>query len=162
MAIESRIVLLPTRSRTASTRFSAMCRERSGRSNSTRRAPSAVNFGVRSRLRVVAMTLAPAWAAMFSAAWPSAEVAPRSTSAWPLLSSRFRCRQVQAVAYDSGIAASSAQGSFVSIATTFDGHGRVLSVVAINGPSHAAHEGRDFLSEREFTAGAGLDDADTF
>jgi hypothetical protein len=44
------------------------------------------------------MTFAPALTAMFSAAWPKAEVAPRTTSVWLGATSRLRNRHVQAVA----------------------------------------------------------------
>jgi len=107
---ESRTVLLPMRSNTASLGL-GMRRERSEPSSSTRCAPRASNFEMRSRLRVVAVTWAPACAAMFRAAWPSADVAPRMTSVWPARRSRLRYRQVHAVAYDSGIAASSSHES---------------------------------------------------
>jgi hypothetical protein len=52
----------------------------------------------RARLRVAAITRAPALMAIFSAAWPNGEVAPRMTSNCPLSISRPRNRQVQAVA----------------------------------------------------------------
>ena len=52
----------------------------------------------RSRLRVVAITRAPALTAILSAAWPNEEVAPRMHEQLPLLISRLRNRQVQAVA----------------------------------------------------------------
>ena len=55
-------------------------------------------MGNRSRLRLVAMTFAPALTASFTAAWPKEEVAPRITSVWPGWISRLRNRQVQAVA----------------------------------------------------------------
>src|SRR5580704_7759062 len=99
MARESRIVLLPTRSRTASICFrSAMRSDSSDPSISTRRAPSASNFWKRSWLRAVAMTCAPAFTAMFRAACPNDDIAPRITKVWPSASSRLRNRQVQAVA----------------------------------------------------------------
>ena len=42
--------------------------------------------------------------------WPKDDVAPRISRVWPLAISRLRNRQVQAVAYVSGMAASSAHG----------------------------------------------------
>src|SRR5437870_12708954 len=99
MARESRMVLLPTRSSTASSCLaSAMRWERSGPSNSTREAPSFCTIANRCWLRVVAMIRAPALTAILSAAWPNDEVAPRITSVWSLVISRLRKRQVHAVA----------------------------------------------------------------
>ena len=93
------MVLLPTRSSTASSFLASAIRsDRSGPSISPRSAPSASSIGNRSRLRVVAMTRAPALTAMLTAAWPKDEVAPRITSVWPSAISRLRNRQVQAVA----------------------------------------------------------------
>src|SRR5262249_41921596 len=116
------------RSSTASSFLASAIRlDRSGPSTSTRLAPSDSSFGKRSRLRVVAITFTPALAAMFSAAWPNDDVAPRITRGWPLAISRLRNKQVQAVAYVSGIAASSAHDRSDSIAATFVIGARVYS-----------------------------------
>ena len=69
IARESSMTLFPTRSSTASIFFaSAMCFDKSGRSISQRAAPSFSSLGKRSRLRVVAITCAPALTAILSAA----------------------------------------------------------------------------------------------
>jgi hypothetical protein len=101
--------------------------ERSGPSSSTRCAPRSSSFLNRSRLRVVAMTFAPASTAILSAASPKDEVAPRITSICPFVSSRLRKRQVQAVAYDSGSAASASHGRSDSICATPVASARVYS-----------------------------------
>src|SRR5215472_532674 len=99
MARESRMVLLPTRSSTASSCLaSAMRLERSGPSSSTRDTPNFSRMATRPWLRVVAMTRAPASTAMLMAAWPNDDIPPRITSVWFLAISRLRKRQVHAVA----------------------------------------------------------------
>jgi hypothetical protein len=81
MARESSMTLLPTKSSTASIFFaSAMCFDKSRRSISQRSAPSFSSMEKRSRVRVVAITRAPALTAILRAAWPNEEVAPRMTS----------------------------------------------------------------------------------
>jgi hypothetical protein len=124
------MTLLPTRSNTASQPFGCSLRmrsERSGPSSSTRRAPRASSFEMRSGLRVVAITCAPVCTAMLRPAYRSAEVALRIVRVWPAVSARLRCKHVQAVAYDSGIAASSSHGNSESMDTTFETGTRVYS-----------------------------------
>jgi hypothetical protein len=103
MSSESRMVLLPTRSSTASTCLaSAMWAARSGTSTSTRAAPSFSSMAKREGLRVVAMTRASAATAILTAAWPKDEVAPPMTRVCPARRFRLRNRQVQAVALGFG------------------------------------------------------------
>jgi hypothetical protein len=76
---------------------------------------------------VVAVTLAPALIAILTAACPREDVPPLIRSFWPSFSSKFRNKADQAVAYDSGIAASSSQLKSDSIETTLPTHTRVYS-----------------------------------
>ena len=73
------------------------------------------------------MTRTPALTAILMAAWPKEEVPPRMSNVWPLAISRLRNKQVQAVAYVSGIAANSAQDRLDSIRATLDTRARVYS-----------------------------------
>jgi hypothetical protein len=74
------------------------------------------------------MMPASALTAILAAACPNDEVAPRTTSSWPLSISRLRKRHVQAVVYVSGIAAaSSAHDRSASISATFEVGARVTS-----------------------------------
>jgi hypothetical protein len=99
MASESRIVLLPTRSSTTSSRFASAIRAESrAPCGSTRSAPSAMSAAKRRRLRVVAMTRTQASTARLSAARPKEDVAPRMTSVCRGCISRLRSRHVKATA----------------------------------------------------------------
>lgn len=69
-------------------------------------------------MRVVANTVAPAPAAALIAAWPSDDVPPRISTRSPPRSAGLPCSALHAVAYTSGIAASSGHGSPVSTGTT--------------------------------------------
>jgi hypothetical protein len=64
---------------------------------------------------------------MLTAACPKDDVAPRITSVCPRTISRLRNKQVQAVAYVSGMAARSAHDRFDSMAATFHTGARVYS-----------------------------------
>src|ERR1700730_10041993 len=163
MARESRIVLLPTRSRTASICFrSAMRSDRSGPSISTRRAPSASNFWKRSWLRAVAMTCAPAFTAMFRAACPNDDIAPRITKVWALGEFQIaeQARPGRGVRFRD-------RGEILPGKVVLDlrnicrGWACVLGVAAVDRPPQAAHQCGYLGSNREFAAGAGFDKADT-
>ncbi|CNH17305.1 Uncharacterised protein [Mycobacterium tuberculosis] len=78
-------------------------------------------------LRAVAMTRAPAATAIFSAAWPNADVAPRKTNVCPAVRLRLRNKQVHATAYVSGNAARSDHGRSDSIRATLAARTRVYS-----------------------------------
>src|SRR5262245_48480223 len=95
MARESRMVLLPTRSSTASSSLaSGMRLDRSGPSSSTRSAPNSSSAAKRSLLRLVATTRTPALTAMLIAALPKEEGPPRIIKLCPLAIPRLRNRQV--------------------------------------------------------------------
>ena len=158
------MVLLPTRSRTASICLaSAMWAARSGRSNSTREAPNFSSMGKRSGLRAVAMTRAPAATAILSAAWPNDDVAPRITRVCPgaqvevaeqacprgRIGLRQRCQlRPGQIGFDE---------SDVRRA-----HAGVFGVAAVDGSAEAAHQRRHLRADRELPARAGVDDADAF
>jgi hypothetical protein len=98
---------------------------------------------------------------MLTAACPKDDVAPRITSVCPSAISRLRNKQVQAVAYVSGMAARSDHDRF-----RFDGrdlrHGGAseLGVTAVDRPAEPAHQRRHLGPDRELPAGARLDQAD--
>ena len=128
MSNESRIVLLPTRSRTASICLaSAMPAASVGDSSSTRATPRDSSRLKRSRFRAVAMTRAPAATAILTAAWPNDDVAPRMTMVWPAPSFRLWKRQVHAVANVSGSAANCDHGKSDSMRATLAARTRVYS-----------------------------------
>ena len=81
----------------------------------------------RLRVRVVAMTRAPAATAILTAAWPNDEFAPRITTVCPAEILRLRKRQVQAVANVSGSAANWDHGSSESMSVTLAARTRVYS-----------------------------------
>ena len=67
-------------------------------------------------------------------------------------------RHVQAVAYPSGIAASSSQGKSVLSGTT---HACVLGIATINRSTHAAHDGGYFFSRSKPAVNISFHDANT-
>ena len=156
------MVLLPTRSSTASIFFASAIRlERSGPSISTRSTPSFSSMANRSRLRVVAMTFAPALTASFTAAWPKDEVAPRITRVWPL-----RDLQVAEQAGPRGRIGLGKRGELGPGQVGLDqgdvrrGRAGVFGVAPVDGPAEAAHQRGHLRPDRKLAARAGLHDAD--
>src|SRR5262245_34688225 len=157
MARESRMVLLPTRSSTASSCFaSAMRLDRSGPSCSTRAAPNASSLGERSPLRVVAMTRAPALTAILTAAWPKRRerTADHQGLALGDLKIAKEARPCRRVGLRDRGQLGPGQVRFDERHIR-DARAGVFGITTVDGAAESAHQRRHFGPDREFAAGAG-------
>src|SRR3984957_5527843 len=140
-------------SSTASTPLGWISRIRFESSVCSRRtcfAPSASSAWARPlAFLVVAMTRTPISDAILMAAWPRADVAPRTTRVWPGEMARFPHK----------VLPRQIREQRDHIGRSDAGH---LGIAAVDEPPHAAHQRRDLLARGIFAVGIGFHDADAF